>query len=185
MAWFEDAAKSAMPPGSRVAFYLHAAMAHQDGRVLELDRQRNKLTRLCDDCSCMAVIEFSDLGCRDAHRSGLADMIAAATNSERPFDVVLVDSYSVLTRSATELRSILDRLADLGVKVIALSGVSDLKGMVTREMQSIQSRRHSELMRRVWARRKAETAALEAPAPRRKKHKCAACKGRGWMEDVV
>lgn len=182
MARFEGMAKLAMPPGSGVALYLHAMTAYQNGKAGELDRQRSKLTRFCDDCSCVAVSEFSDLGCRDARRSGLADMIAAATDSERAFDVVLVDSYSVLARSATELRSLLDRLADVGVKVIALAEASDLEGMIKLEMQSIRSRRHSELMRRVWARRKTTTTKGGAPTPRQGGVECAACNGRGWTE---
>lgn len=182
MAWIEDAAKSAIPPGSRVALYLHAAMACQDGDVAELDRQRNNLARFCDECSCVAAIEFSDVGRSESARNGLKNLFLAATNDGRPFDVVLVDSFSALSRSVTKLRSILDRLTEVGVKVVSLSEASELVGMIKLEMQTDQSQRHSQIMRRVWARRKAEAVNSGASALRQTKVKCAACEGRGWTE---
>lgn len=182
MAWIEDAAKSTIPPGSRVALYLHTAMACQDGRAAEIDRQRNKLVHFCDERFCVIPIEFSDVGRCESGRSGLKDLIAAATSDGRPFDVVLVDSFSALSRSVTKLRSILHRLAEVGVNVISLSEASELVGMIKLEMQSSQSQRQSQIMRRARARRKAEAVNSGASALRQTKVKCAACEGRGWTE---
>ena len=56
-----------------------------------------------------------------AERPGLCRLLAAALSSPRPFDVILVDDSSRLSRNTANALSMFEKLSFAGVRLIAIS----------------------------------------------------------------
>src|ERR1700737_2251604 len=60
-------------------------------------------------------------------REGLQKLLAAATHTSRPFDCILIDDSSRLTRRLADALNLYERLAFAGIRVVAVSqGVDTL-----------------------------------------------------------
>jgi site-specific DNA recombinase len=56
-----------------------------------------------------------------ADRPGLIRLLQAASTTPRPFDVLLIDDTSRISRNQGETARILDRLKFLGIRILAVS----------------------------------------------------------------
>ena len=54
-------------------------------------------------------------------RAGLQELLAAATGSARPFDCILIDDTSRLTRKLADALNLYERLSFAGIRVVAIS----------------------------------------------------------------
>ncbi|PYU66695.1 MAG: hypothetical protein DMG52_35630 [Acidobacteria bacterium] len=54
-------------------------------------------------------------------RAGLHKLLAAATGSARPFDCILIDDTSRLTRKLADALNLYERLSFAGIRVVAVS----------------------------------------------------------------
>ncbi|PYX51159.1 MAG: hypothetical protein DMG76_32735, partial [Acidobacteria bacterium] len=83
---------------------------------------------------CRAYAERQDWSVLDDHlysdeaicgdstdRAGLHKLLAAATGSARPFDCILIDDTSRLTRKLADALNLYERLSFAGIRVVAVS----------------------------------------------------------------
>jgi DNA invertase Pin-like site-specific DNA recombinase len=123
------------PQGRRVAFYLRSACAPQYDPGSALTNQRLRLLEAVARHDLVLVAAFSDAGASglEINRPGLSRLLQEANKAHPPFDIVMIESPSRLTRDLGDLgiiglqltmRGIQLYRADLGI----FCHVSPLKG---------------------------------------------------------
>src|SRR5258708_2413650 len=91
--------------------------------------------RKCRECAALHGFQFMDehiyvdqaISGVGADRPGLRSLMAAALSQARPFDVILVDDSSRLSRDTKDALSIFERLNFSGIRLIAVSQGIDSK----------------------------------------------------------
>ena len=86
----------------KVALYLRVSTARQAEKDLSIPDQRNQLERWCRDKDWRIVAEYVEPGASatDDRRPQFQRMMEDATRSDRPFDAVLVHSFSRFFRNS-------------------------------------------------------------------------------------
>ena len=85
--------------------------------------------RKCRECAALHGFQFMEehiyvdqaISGVGADRPGLRNLMAAAVSQARPFDVILVDDSSRLSRDTKDALSIFERLNFSGIRLIAVS----------------------------------------------------------------
>ena len=85
----------------KVALYLQVSTARQAEKDLSIPDQRNQLERWCKDRGWTVVAEYVEPGASatDDRRPQFQRMMEDATRPNRPFDAVLVHSFSRFFRN--------------------------------------------------------------------------------------
>lgn len=107
----------------RACSYLRVSTGRQSENDLSIPDQRNQIVAFCANRGLALTTEFIEPGASgmDDSRREFQKMIAQATDSDRPFDVVIVHSYSRFFRDAFGLEMYVRRLAKAGVRLISIT----------------------------------------------------------------
>jgi DNA invertase Pin-like site-specific DNA recombinase len=107
----------------RAAIYLRVSTKKQAERDLSIPDQRRQIEEFCQAQGLKIVAEYSDLGvsARSDRRPGFQKMVKAAGLKDRPFDVVVVYSWSRFFRDAAQSITYQRDLEKRGVMVRAVS----------------------------------------------------------------
>jgi site-specific DNA recombinase len=107
----------------RAALYLRVSTARQAEKELSIPDQRRQAEAYCKGKGWTVAQEFEERGASatDDRRPVFQEMIDAAADAERPFDVIVVHSYSRFFRDAFQLEFYLRRLQKHGVKVVSIT----------------------------------------------------------------
>jgi DNA invertase Pin-like site-specific DNA recombinase len=110
----------------RVAFYLRSACTQQGTLAESLAGQRDTLVDLVIKHGLELTGEYSDVAAsgRNLNRPGLIQLLQAARAEPRPFDVVLVEDFSRLSRDATQVIQVTTRLAQAGIRLVSADEVT-------------------------------------------------------------
>lgn len=105
----------------RIALYLRSASALQSDPESSLAAQRRVLMTAVDQCGLEPAGEYCDAGIASPtlDRPGLARLLQDACASPRPFDFVLVENFSRISRDAAHVVEVATQLARLGIRLIA------------------------------------------------------------------
>lgn len=108
---------------TRAALYLRVSTARQAEKELSIPDQRRQAQRHCETKSWAVVREFEERGASatDDKRPVFQEMIEAAALPDRPFDVVVVHSFSRFFRDAFQMEFYLRRLQKCGVAVASVT----------------------------------------------------------------
>ncbi len=107
----------------RAALYLRVSTARQAEKDLSIPDQRRQAQSYCLGKGWIVAREFEERGASatDDKRPAFQEMIEAATQPERAFDVIVVHSYSRFFRDAFQLEFYLRRLQKSGVAVVSIT----------------------------------------------------------------
>lgn len=107
----------------RVCAYLRVSTGRQAEGDLSLPDQRNQIGAFCAARNWTPVCEFVEPGASatDDNRAEFQKMIERATDSDHPFDVILVHSYSRFFRDSFGLEMYIRRLAKANVRLISIT----------------------------------------------------------------
>ena len=106
----------------RVAIYLRVSSGQQAEREISVPDQRRQCRVFCAARNWEVVAEFSDTKTgRNNRRPGLSCLREAALRSDRPFDIILVHSFSRLNRNEIENELLIRELRKNGVEVQSLT----------------------------------------------------------------
>lgn len=107
----------------RAALYLRVSTARQAEKELSIPDQRRQSEAYCKAKGWTLVQEFEERGASatDDKRPVFQEMVDAAARAARPFDVIVVHSYSRFFRDAFQLEFYLRRLQRHGVKVVSIT----------------------------------------------------------------
>lgn len=107
----------------RVCAYLRVSTGRQAESDLSLPDQRKQIAAFCAAKGWNPVGEFVEPGASatDDHRPEFQKMIERATDGDRPFDVILVHSYSRFFRDSFGLEMYIRKLAKANVRLISIT----------------------------------------------------------------
>ena len=107
----------------RVCAYLRVSTGRQAESDLSLPDQRKQIAAFCVARGWNLVLEFVEPGASatDDNRPEFQKMIERATDGDRPFDVILVHSYSRFFRDSFGLEMYVRKLAKAGVRLISIT----------------------------------------------------------------
>jgi DNA invertase Pin-like site-specific DNA recombinase len=107
----------------RVCAYLRVSTGRQAESDLSLPDQRKQIAAFCAARGWRLVLEFVEPGASatDDNRPEFQKMIERATDGDRPFDVILVHSYSRFFRDSFGLEMYIRRLAKANVRLISIT----------------------------------------------------------------
>lgn len=107
----------------RVAAYLRVSTARQAESDLSIPDQRKQAASFCQSKGWLLLAEYVEPGASatDDARREFQRMIERATDDDRPFDVILVHSYSRFFRDAFGLEMYIRRLAKAGVRLVSIT----------------------------------------------------------------
>jgi DNA invertase Pin-like site-specific DNA recombinase len=109
-------------PNKRVAIYLRVSTGQQAEREVSVPDQRRQCRVFCTARGWEVVDEFSDAKSgRTDRRPGLRALREAALREDRPFDIVLVHSFSRLNRNEIEGELLVRELRANGVEVQSIT----------------------------------------------------------------
>ncbi len=108
---------------TRVALYLRVSTARQAEKDLSIPDQRRQLTAYCRSKGWAVAQEFVEAGASATNdrRPAFQEMLAQAKSPDRPFDVILVHSFSRFFRDAFELEFNLRALRKCGVRLVSIT----------------------------------------------------------------
>lgn len=97
----------------RACCYLRVSTGRQAENDLSIPDQRKQITAFCAQRGLSLVAEFIEPGvsATDDNRPEFQKMIERATDGDRPFDVIIVHSYSRFFRDAFGLEMYVRKLA--------------------------------------------------------------------------
>ncbi|MBL8642420.1 MAG: recombinase family protein [Rhodospirillaceae bacterium] len=112
-----------MPSPVRVALYLRVSTKRQAEHDLSIPDQRKQLEAYCLRQGWEIAKEYVEPGASGTtdNRPAFQDMIADARSKPRPFDVVLVHSFSRLARDAYQLEYYVRDLRKRGVRLVSVT----------------------------------------------------------------
>jgi site-specific DNA recombinase len=108
---------------TKAALYLRVSTVRQAEKELSIPDQRRQGGAYCKAKGWTVIQEFEERGASatDDKRPVFQEMIDTAAREERPFDVIVVHSYSRFFRDAFQLEFYLRRLKKHGVKVASIT----------------------------------------------------------------
>ena len=106
---------------TRVCIYLRVSTSRQAEADLSIPDQRRHLSEYCKNKGWRRVYEFVDPGASGMgdNRPEFQKMIEMATDGSRPFDVILVHSYSRFFRDAFQMEWYIRKLKKAGVRLVS------------------------------------------------------------------
>ena len=108
--------------GKRVALYLRVSTGKQAQREISIPDQRRQMNIFCAAQGFHVVDEFSDAkSARTGKRKGFQALIEAALRPDKPFDLVLVHSFSRYFRDGIEGEIVARKLRAHGVELQSLT----------------------------------------------------------------
>lgn len=107
----------------RVALYLRVSTVRQAEKDLSIPDQRRQATTYCTAKGWSVVAEFEEAGASatDDRRPVFQRMIGDACGPARPFDMVVVHSFSRFFRDAFQSEFYIRKLAKHGVKLVSVT----------------------------------------------------------------
>lgn len=113
----------ALAAGARACAYLRVSTGRQAESDLSIPDQRNQIAAFCANKSWSMLAEYVEPGASamDDSRPEFQKMIERATDDDRPFDVVVVHSFSRFFRDAFGLEMYIRRLAKAGVRLVSIT----------------------------------------------------------------
>ena len=115
--------KTMADPGvQRVCAYLRVSTGRQADGELSIPDQRTQVSQFAAARRWRLVAEYVEgTTGTDDNRAEFQRMIERATDGDRPFDAILVHSYSRFFRDAFQLEMYIRRLAKVGVRLISIT----------------------------------------------------------------
>lgn len=109
--------------GMRAALYLRVSTARQAEKDLSIPDQRRQAETFCKGKGWEVVAEYVEPGksATDDKRPKLQDLMAAGLSPEKPFDVVVVHSFSRFFRDAYQFEFHRRKLDRRGVSIISIT----------------------------------------------------------------
>lgn len=109
--------------GQRACVYLRVSTGRQAESDLSIPDQRKQVLAHCVARGWSMVAEYVDAGASgmEEDRAEFQRMIERACDDDRPFDVVIVHSYSRFFRDAFGLEMYVRRLAKSGVRLVSIT----------------------------------------------------------------
>jgi len=113
----------ALTPGARACAYLRVSTGRQAESDLSIPDQRKQIASFSKNKEWSLVAEFVEPGASamDDNRAEFQKMIERATDDDRPFDVIVVHSFSRFFRDAFGLEMYIRRLAKAGVRLVSIT----------------------------------------------------------------
>ncbi|WP_024349342.1 recombinase family protein [Aurantimonas coralicida] len=107
----------------RVCAYLRVSTGRQAESDLSIPDQRRQIAAFCSQKNWPMVTEYVEPGASatDDARPVFQAMIERATDSDKPFDAILVHSYSRFFRDSFGLELYIRRLAKSGVRLLSIT----------------------------------------------------------------
>ena len=107
----------------RAALYLRVSTVRQAQRELSIPDQRLQVTAFCEAQGWEVVTEYLDpgLSATDDRRPDFQRMIDDAYRSDRPFDIIVVHSFSRFYRDEVYSEIYLRKLQKHGVQVVSVT----------------------------------------------------------------
>jgi site-specific DNA recombinase len=107
----------------RAAAYLRVSTGRQAESDLSIPDQLRQLKNFAEARSWSLVAEFSDPGASgmEEDRDQFQRMVERATDDDKPFDVIIVHSFSRFFRDAFGLEMYVRKLAKAGVRLISIT----------------------------------------------------------------
>ena len=107
----------------RVAAYLRVSTGRQAESDLSIPDQRKQVAAYCKAHQWELVAEYVDPGASgmEEDRPEFQRMIERATDDDRPYDIVIVHSYSRFFRDAFGLEMYVRKLAKAGVRLVSMT----------------------------------------------------------------
>ena len=107
----------------RACAYLRVSTGRQAESDLSIPDQRKQVAQFCSTKGWPLLAEFVEPGASatDDARSEFQRMIERATDDDRPFDVIVVHSYSRFFRDSFGLEMYIRRLAKTGVRLVSIT----------------------------------------------------------------
>lgn len=115
-------------PLMRAAIYLRVSTSKQAEKDLSIPDQRNSIRGFCEERGWTVVREFVEPGVSgmSERRPAFQEMIAAARTRPKPFDIVVVHSYSRFFRDLYYLEFYRRRLLKSGIQLFSISQQQEL-----------------------------------------------------------
>ena len=112
-----------LPVASRAALYLRVSTTRQAEVDLSIPDQRLQTAAYCQRQGWPVIAEYVEPGASamDDNRHEFQRMIERACDDDRPFDVVVVHSFSRFFRDAFGLEMYIRRLAKHGVRLVSIT----------------------------------------------------------------
>ncbi|MGA0534079.1 recombinase family protein [Hansschlegelia sp. KR7-227] len=110
-------------PSLRCCGYYRVSTGRQAESDLSIPDQKKQVTSFCAVKGWSLDCEFVEPGASatDDNRPAFQQMIERATDGDRPFDVILVHSFSRFFRDAFSLELYVRRLAKAGVRLVSIT----------------------------------------------------------------
>lgn len=107
----------------RAATYLRVSTGRQAESDLSIPDQRKQVDAFCAAKGWPRVAEYVEPGASatDDNRAAFQTMIERASDDDRPFDAIVVHSYSRFFRDSFGLEMYVRRLAKVGVRLISIT----------------------------------------------------------------
>lgn len=107
----------------RAAAYLRVSTGRQAGSDLSIPDQRNSVLSFCATKGWQVIVEYVEPGASamDDARPEFQRMIERASDGDRPFDVIVVHSFSRFFRDAFGLEMYVRKLAKVGVRLVSIT----------------------------------------------------------------
>ncbi|WP_082529132.1 recombinase family protein [Aurantimonas sp. Leaf443] len=108
---------------ARACAYLRVSTGRQAESDLSIPDQRRQVAAFCAAKGWPLVAEYVEPGASatDDTRAEFQRMIERATDGDRPFDVIVVHSYSRFFRDSFSLEMYIRRLAKVGVRLVSIT----------------------------------------------------------------
>lgn len=109
--------------GERACAYLRVSTGRQAESDLSIPDQRSQVQGFCRTRKLDLVMEFVEPGASatDDQRPEFQRMIERACDGDRPFDVIIVHSYSRFMRDSFQLELYIRKLAKAGVRLTSIT----------------------------------------------------------------
>ncbi|MBS3849766.1 recombinase family protein [Devosia sp. BSSL-BM10] len=125
----------------RVAAYLRVSTVRQADGEVSLPSQQHQIEAFCKSRNWEIVSVFVDAGASGTNptRTELTRMLDLACSSERPFDAIIVHSYSRLYRDLIGMETAAKRMLEVGVDLVSATqpSGSDPTQQLVRQMLAL------------------------------------------------
>ena len=102
----------------RAVAYLRVS-ADESQRARQLVAQQEGVNRFAGDAGYEMVRWYADTGAAGSHQPAMTRLIGDANSTERDFDLVIVWSFSRVSRNPREFAQLRRTLAEAGVRIIS------------------------------------------------------------------
>ena len=103
--------------------YLRLSVDKEDGKAQSIDAQRTAIREYCEARGIRIVGEFADMGLsgQTDRRPEFRHMVAAATGSDHPVDLIVMYMFSRMARNMRLFFNTVGELEDAGVDVVSIT----------------------------------------------------------------